>query len=189
MATSVSLSGLEHAFARLAPRERLLVQIAAGLVAVLLVGAFLYQVGAVQSGLESRIRAKELQLREIQGLRKAFLEIRGATEAVTSHDPNRSTNWLYSTLEPLVVKTVSRERLSKMAPSSKAIGDRYVEDSVEIVLSSVTLQQTTALLYEIESFPTPLRVSRLQMRKRANDSYQFDVTMAVSSLKAAEVAG
>ncbi len=189
MATFPSLSSLEHAFARLAPRERLLVEIAAGLVAVLLVGGFLYEVGAVQSGLESRIRAKESQLREIQGLRNAFLEIRRATEAVTSHDPNRSTNWLYSALEPLVVKTVSRERLSKMAPSSKAIGDQYVEDSVEIVLSGITLQQATALLYEIESFPTPLRVSRLQMRKRANDPHQFEVTVAVSSLKAAEAAG
>jgi hypothetical protein len=80
---------------------------------------------------------------------------------------------------------VTREKILAMAPSSKTIGNEFVEDSVEMRLSGVTLQQVVGLLFEVENAPAPLRVSRIQMKKRLNEQYNFDVTVVVSAIKSA----
>jgi hypothetical protein len=72
-----------------------------------------------------------------------------------------------------------------MAPSSKTIGDQYVEESVNVQLVGITLAQTVSLFYEIEQSASPIHVSRLQMKKRVTDPYQFDLSFSVSSIKTA----
>ena len=108
-----------------------------------------------------------------------------APEALLAKDAGRAPNWLYSTLDGLVTKSVSRDKVSSMAPSSKTIGDQYVEDSVNVQLVGVTLQQAVGLLHEIEQSATPIHVSRLVLKKRVADPYQFDLTFSVSTIKTA----
>jgi hypothetical protein len=188
MAMNFSLDAVQHAYARLAPRERVFV-VAAGIAlgATLLFG-IVYQLSAAKTSLRDRIHGKERQIEEIQRVRDSYLKLRASLDAVTSRDPQHNTNWLYSTLDSLVSKTVSRDKISKMSPASKPIGDQYVEDSVDIVLSSVTLEQVVALLVEVENQEAPLSVSRLDLKKRVADPYQFDVTLTVASLRAASAA-
>ncbi|MGH7898580.1 MAG: hypothetical protein ACREQQ_11545 [Candidatus Binatia bacterium] len=180
----ISLANLQHTLARLAPRERMFVTVAAGALAAFLVFLMIYQTQKAKTNLRERIAAKQRQLDTVQSLRSSYLELKRQTDALTSHDTNRDTNWLYSTLDGLVAKTVSREKVQAMAPSVTKVGDQYVEESVNVQLLGITLQQMIGLLHEIEQSPTPLRISRLQMKKRP-DPQQFDVTFAVSSIKTA----
>jgi len=179
------LADLQHVYARLAPRERLFV--AVGATVFLLVVAFVGIRGAesAKTRLRSGIEAKQRQLERVQQLRVEYLELKHQAEELTAQNADRSPNWLYSTLEGLLKKNFSREKIRSMDPSSKPIGDRYVEDSVNAEVLAVTLPQIVALLYEIEQFPEPMHVSRLQVRKRVSDVYQFDVVLSVSSVKVA----
>lgn len=181
----LSLANLQHAYARLAPRERLFVAVGAS--AFVLVAALLTIRGSqsVKSSLRLGIVAKQRQLEQVQALRTQYLALKHQADELTAKNGDRSANWLYSTLEGLIKKTVSREKVHSMDPSSKTVGDRYVEDSVNVELLGITLPQTVSLLYDIERSEVPIHVSRLQMKKRVADSYQFDVTLAVSSVKAA----
>ena len=49
----------------------------------------------------------------------------------------------------------------------------------------MTLQQAVGLLHEIEQSATPIHVSRLVLKKRVADPYQFDLTFSVSTIKTA----
>jgi hypothetical protein len=181
-----SLSAITHAYARLAPRERQLVQLAAavtGLLVVYLAGSWYH---SAKLDLRTKIAAKERQLAEVQDLRLKYLLLKHQTDAVGAASGKRPENFsLFSFLDGVGTKTVTREKILSMSPSSKTVGDQFVEESVVMKIQGVPLQQIVGLLYEIENAPTPLAVSRLQMKKRFNDVYNFDVTLVVSSVKTA----
>lgn len=181
---NISLAPVQHAYARLAPRERLFVTTAAVATAVVLGWLCVRGIESAKSTLESGIAAKRRQLATLQSLRGQYLEAKRQTDEMLAKSASQPPNWLYPTLEGLIKKTIPREKIRSMDPSSKAAGDRYVEDSVAVEINGVTLPQTVALLYDIEQASAPMHVSRLQMKKRVADPYQFDVTFAVSSIKA-----
>jgi len=180
-----SLAAVQHAYARLAPRERLFVATGGGVFLAFIVFLVVYQCQAAKDGLRQRIVAKEHQLEKVQALSATYQDLKRQTAALIAKEEGRAPNWLYSTLDGLVAKNLSRDKVSSMAPSSKTIGDQYVEESVNVQLVGITLAQTVALLYEIEQSPSPIHVSRLQMKKRVADPYQFDVNFLVSNVKTA----
>jgi Type II secretion system (T2SS), protein M len=180
-----SLANLQHAYARLAPRERLFVAVGAAALSLVVAFLVIHGVESAKARLRGGIDAKERQLERVQALRAEYLELKQRADDLTAKNADRSPNWLYSTLEPLLKKNLSRDKIHSMDPSSKPIGDQYVEDSVNVEVLGVTLPQIVALLYEVEQSPDPMHVSRLQMKKRVSGPYEFDVVFSVSSIKAA----
>ena len=180
----LSLDYLRHAYARLAPRERNFVLAGAAATIAVVLFLVLHGLGGAKQSLRQGIVAKQRQLSQIQTLRAQYGELKRQTDELTAKSAERSPSGLYALLEGLVTKTVTRDKIRSMDPSSKTIGDRYVEDSINVELLGITLQQTVALLYEVEHTTTPIHVSRLTMKKRVSDPYQFDVVFTVSSVKA-----
>lgn len=180
----LSFANVQHAYARLAPRERSFVVAGAGAALAVVLFLVLHGLAGAKETLRQGIAAKERQLVKMQTLRAQYAELKRQTDELTAKSAERSPSGLYATLEGLVTKTVTREKIRSMDPSSKTIGDRYVEDSINVELLGITLAQTVALLYEIEQATTPIHVSRLTMKKRVSDPYQFDVVFTVSSVKA-----
>jgi type II secretory pathway component PulM len=181
----ISLSHLHHALARLAPRERLLVGAAAAIFSLVVAVATIRAVQSAKAGLRARIEGKQHQLERVQALRAEYLELKRRADDLTAKSSDQSASWLYATLEALLKKNLSREKIHSMDPSSKTIGDRYVEDSVKVEVLGVTLPQIVALLYGIEHSSKPMHVSQLQVKKRVSDPYQFDVQLSVSTVKVA----
>ena len=184
MKLSFSFANVQHAYARLAPRERSFVLAGVGTTVVLVVFFVVQGMYASKERLRLGIAAKQRQIGQMQALRAQYLELRRQTDEMTAKSADRSPSGLYATLESLVTKTVSREKIRSMNPSSKPLGDRYIEDSVNVELLGITLQQTVSLLYEINQATMPIHVSALKMTKRVSDPYQFDVVFTVSSVKA-----
>ena len=180
-----SFANVQHAYARLAPRERVFVAVGAAVFAGFLVFLVVFECQSAKSSLRQRIATKERQLEKVQTLSATYLELRRQAEALTAKEVGRAPNWLYSTLDGLVAKNVSRDKVTSMAPSSKTIGEQYAEESVNVQIVGITLAQTVSLFYEIEQSPSPIHVSRLQMKKRVSDPYQFDLSFSVSSIKTA----
>ena len=180
----LSFANVQHAYARLAPRERSFVLAGAAASLVVVVFLVVHSLSGAKATLRQGIVAKQRQLEQIQAMRSQYAELKRQTDELTAKSGDQSPSGLYATLEGLVTKTLSRDKIRSMDPSSKTIGDRYVEDSINVELLGITLQQTVGLLYEIEQATTPIHVSRLQMKKRVSDPYQFDVVFTVSSVKA-----
>jgi hypothetical protein len=99
----VSLSQLQHAFGRLAPRERLLVGVAATIFSLVVTVATIHAVQSAKARLRARIEAKEHQLERVQALRAEYLELKRRAEELTAKNADQSASWLYANLEVLGV--------------------------------------------------------------------------------------
>ena len=172
---------------RLAPRERVLVGVSAVLVVVILLYSFVWD--PLQSSRElltRRISTKEKDLSEIQRERDMYLDLKRRLEAnqtaTSVTDPNFN---LFAYLQTAISQAVSKEHITSMNPSNKNVGTEYQEVMVEIKLQQISLPQIVDLVYRVEKGENPLRFSRLQIKKRTNDIWNFDVVATVSLLKAA----
>lgn len=173
-------------FERLAPRERLLVAVA--VLSMVLISLYSFVWEPVQSSRElttRRIVTKEKDLREIVKQRDVYLDLLRRLEAnkaaIAPSDPSFS---LFSYLDNTIAQAVGREHVTSMNPSTKNIGNDYQEDLVEVKLTQINLAQLVDLLYHVEKGDRQLRFSRLQIKKRYNDNFNFDVIATVSLLKA-----
>jgi hypothetical protein len=177
---------LFDSFGRLAPRERLLVGLAALSVVGISLYSFVWDPVQTNSELtERRIKAKTDDLRAILRQRDVYLDLLRRLEAnqaaISPTDPNFS---LFAYLDNTIGQAVGREHVTSMNPSTKNIGTDYQEDAVEIKLTQINLGQLVDLLYRVEKGDRQLRFSRLTIKKRYNDKFNFDVTATVSLLKA-----
>jgi hypothetical protein len=175
-------------YARLAPRERLLV----GALIVVVVGIGIYSVvweplQVSREQLERRIEKTSRDLKDIQSTRDEYYRLARSVEAnqasISKEDPDFN---LFSYLQNTVTQAVSRDRITSMNPTTQDVNEEFQKELVEIKLTQINLEQLVAIVYSIEKGEHPLRFSRLQVKKRRDDIYNFDVTATVSLLKAAK---
>lgn len=174
-------------FNRLAPRERLMLVFALVTLVVLSLYSFVWDpLQTNQEQLLRRIASKEKELTAVQLQRDQFLMLARQMEANQSASSETDPNFnLLAYLQTTITQAVSKERILSMNPSNKSIGE-YQEQVVDIKLQQINLQQLTDLLYRVEKGEHPLRFSRLNIKKRFNDIYNFDVAATVSILKSAD---
>ncbi len=179
------------AYQRLSSRERLLVGLAGG--ALLVIGLWTLLWEPLQDGqlqLARRIQTRQRDLVEMQHMRETYLDLLNQFELrqriIEKADPAFS---LFPHIEATVGQVVGREKITSMNPQHKELAGTYREESVELKLAGITLEQLTDLVYRIEKSPQPLRVTRLQVKKRAREPQSFDVTATVSMLRALAARG
>jgi hypothetical protein len=174
-------------YQRLSPRERLLVGLAGGALLVIALYTLLWE--PLEEGrlaLARRIQVKNNELQEMQHMREVYLELLNQFELrqkiIDRADPKFS---LFPHIEATVGQVVGRDKIASMNPQNKELGGgAYREESVEIKLTGVTLEQLTDMMYKIEKSPQPLRFTRMQVKKRVREPSTFDVTATVSMLRA-----
>ena len=175
------------AYQRLSARERLLVGLAGGAVLVVLLYTLIWE--PLEEGrltLARRINVKKDELAQMQHMRETYLDLLNQFELrqkiIEKADPKFS---LFPHIEATVGQVVGREKITSMNPQNKDLaGGAYREESVELKLTAVTLEQLSDLMYKIEKSPQPLRVTRLQIKKRPREPQTFDVVATVSMLRA-----
>lgn len=176
-------------FDRLAPRERLLLGLA--LLSVVLIGGYTFLWDPLQSGgalLSRKITAREKDLVEMQRLHDHYLDLLRQLEAnqwVFEVDPSFN---LLGYLQNVVSQAVTREKITSLNPTTRprAEAPEFIEELVEIKLTTLALPQIVDLMYRVEKGDHPLRFSRILIKKRFNDPHNFDVNAAVSVLKPVE---
>lgn len=169
---------------RLSPRERLLVGGALAVTAALLLWWFASALHDHRRVLEAQIAAAERDLAEIVTMRDRYLRLRADGEAarrrLASGGPDFS---LFSHLESVGREVVGQEHIASMNPSTRGISDDLQEEDVEMRLSGVSLRHLTELLYRVEKSDLPLLVSRIQLKKRYDESALFDATVLIGRLR------
>lgn len=177
-------------FAGLAPRERALLGVLGIVAPLLLVYAFIWDpLQQRHEVLAREITRAERNLVEIERLRGSYLEtlrrIEANQAAISQSDEKFN---LFSYVQGTVQRAISADRISSMNPSTKEVNKDFVEERVEIKINQIPIDALVDLIYRIEKGTTPLRFSRLQVKKRKDETFTFDVTATVSLLKAATAA-
>jgi general secretion pathway protein M len=171
---------------RLAPRERVLVGVAA--ISVLVISLYSFVWDPLQTSRElllRKIAARQKDLSEVQRERDMYLDLSRRLEANQTNIAGSDQDFnLFAYLQTAISQAVSKEHIASMNPSNKSVGE-FQEQLVEIKLQQISLPQIVDLVYRVEKGEHPLRFSRLQIKKRINDIWNFDVAATVSLLKAA----
>jgi general secretion pathway protein M len=170
------------AFAGLAPRERLLIGVAGGLLAIALV--YLVIVGPILAAAErseQRLATVDQQLRVMQRMRREYDDVQFRLSDVERRIRSGSRGNLRTALEALARQATVK--VESMEPQASPANDSYRETKVEVGLRGVTLAQTVNYLHQIESSEQVLSVKALRIRTRPDQPELLDVTFTVSSFE------
>lgn len=176
------LGRLRTAYANLAPRERLLVTGAGGLLLIALVWLLLVSpVLALAENTEQRAVTADQQLRVMQRLRRDFDQIHGRLAEVERRIAEEPQGNLRTTLES--IGSAAGIQVDRMEPQASPSHELYRETKVEVGLKNVTLAQMVDYLHRIESAPQVLSIKSLRVRTRSDSPGMLDVTFDVSSFE------
>jgi len=162
-------------YINLSKREKLIVS--AGIV---FVGLFILFAGIImplmnyRTDLSKSIKSKDAQLQRIYEVSSGIKAIEKVSKAGRSAPDTGFT--LFGFLEELASKQGVNERIEYMKPISDA-GDSSKE-SVEVKIRGIHQEDLIGLLYGIESYKTPLRIKRVNIRRVEKDKI-LDVTFQV----------
>ena len=176
------IARLRNAFTALAPREKLLVGSAGGLIllALLYVAVVNPLLGAIaRTG--SRREASEQELRVMTRLRQEYDGLQGRLSDVERRIQQSPRGNVRTTLENLARD--ASVPIESMEPQAAPPGDKYRESKVEVTLEQVNLVQTINYLHAIEKSDQVLSVKSLRLRKRPDNPELLDVTFTVSSFE------
>ncbi len=169
----------------LAPRERILVAGAGGVVAIaiLLLGVINPVLAAADRASQRRVAAEQ-QLQAITRLAAEYDRLGARLGAVEERiRTNREKSNLRSLLESLASQ--SQVRIASMEERQAGRNDHYTETKLEVNLKGVTLGQTVRYLHNIESANRQLSVKSLRIKSQQGAEARLDVTFSVSSFEPA----
>ncbi len=178
------LDRLRNALASLAPRERLILAAAGGLLllTVLWLAVAMPAIASIRNA-EERVTAAERDLASAGRLQTTLGEIQGRLGAVEQRIREGPKGNIFTTLEDLARQ--SAVKVESMEPQAAPAQEHYKETKVQVVLKQVTLAQAVAFLHGVESSQQLLSVKSLRIRTRAEQKEELlDVTFTVSSFEA-----
>jgi general secretion pathway protein M len=178
------IARLRAAFLGLAPRERMLVGSAGGLLALALLYVAVVNplLGAIARAGDRR-DAAEQEARVMVRLRREYDSLQSRLASVEQKIQNSTRGNLRSTLESLASQ--ASVKVESMEPQAAAPGEGYRESKVEVTLENVNLAQTVNYLHQIEASPQVLSIKSLRIRARKDKPDLLDVTFTVSSFEPA----
>jgi general secretion pathway protein M len=171
----------------LARRERRLVL--AGVALLALVGLYLFLVEPLlnrRADLDRLIEQKQREYAEVVKLADEYRQARGRLDELTARLSRAGREFqLLSFLEGLTVRNGVRDRISYMRPGQPAAVGRFREQTVEMRLERVTINDLTRFLVQLSEAPQGLRVKRLSVTRRYDDANRLDVVMQVAAYQLA----
>ena len=172
-------------YQKLEPRERILVQIAAGLVGVFLLYNLIYMpIVDLSSGLQDKIVQRQQDLAEVRRLAANYAQIKADLASAERHTVPLGKDFsLFSVIEASMTKSVGREKIGSITPGSdRKLTDGFTEYSVQLKLDNVNLAQLVDALYGINALSMPIGVSNIRIQRRTQDSHSYDVDLTCVAL-------
>ncbi len=172
-------------YLKLEPRERILVQIAAGLVGVLLAYNLIYRpITGIPGALRTRVEQRERDLADVRRMTASYQQLKsdlGAAEGAAV--PAGKDFSLFSEVESTLTKSIGREKIASITPSTdRKLSEGLTQYSVELKLSNLSLAQVVDTLHGIRSLSVPVSVASLRIQRRSQDSHTYDVDMTCVAL-------
>jgi type II secretory pathway component PulM len=171
-------------YQKLEPRERILVQIAGGLLGIFLIYNLIYTpIVDLSSGLQDKIAERQHDLAEVRRLAGTYAQLKvNLAKAEQRTVPGKDFS-LFSVIEASMTKSVGRDKIGSITPGSdRKLSDGFTEFSVQLKLANVNLAQLVDALYGINSLPEPIGVSNIRIQRRTPDTHSYDVDLTCVAL-------
>ena len=163
-------------------REKVLVVCAA--VAIILALVYTLAIDpllANSTRLDRQIRKAQQELKTLHAHRREYLQRQLVLDRINTQIKQRANFSIFSRLEELARNTGTRDKILHMRPTASSPSEAYEEESVEIKMEGVTLEELQTYLYEIEQSPQFLKIKRLSIKPRLNNRQLLSVTFRVST--------
>lgn len=172
-------------YQKLEPRERILVQIAGGLIAIFLIYNLVYMpIVDLSSGLQDKIVQRQQDLNEVRHLAVRYSQLKSELANAERQTVPLGKNFsLFSVVEDSMSKTVGHEKIGSITPGSdRKLADGFTEYSVQLKLDNVNLSQLVDALYGINTLQMPIGVSNIRIQRRTQDPHSYDVDLTCVAL-------
>ena len=172
-------------YEKLEQRERILVQIAAGLLGILLAYNLIYSpIVDLGSGLEDKITQRQRDLAEVRKLAGTYAQLKADLASAEKRTVPLGKDFsLFSVVESSMTKSVGRAKIGSITPGAdKKLSDGFTEYSVQLKLANVSLAQVVDALYGINSLSMPVGVSNIRIQRRTQDTHSYDVDLTCVAL-------
>ena len=170
---------------KLEKRERLLVQIAAGLFALFMLYSLIYSpIADYVEGLDERIATREHDLAGVQRLVDTYATVKADLNAVQHNTvPGGKDFSLFSVVEASFSKSLGHEKIASITPQAdRNLPDGLVQYSVQLKLNDVSLAQIVDALYAVRTLPMPVGIGNLRIQRRMQNTHSFDVDLTCVAL-------
>lgn len=168
----------------LSQRERSMVTGGAVALALLLIifGVILPYNNAMDR-LDKKIASRKVQLQEVRQLQVDYLGLKQQAGRLKRQFAKSGGTSAVTFLEEASGRIGGRENLVLMRPlPAKTEGQLKIE-TTEFKLERLDLAQAVRILREIEQAQPPMRVDRLHLKQRFDDSSQLDMSATVSAAR------
>lgn len=184
MATLGNLQGsLSNSLSTLSQRERRMVLVAAGAVAVFVVFMVSLSFSNTADAIRRRTAAKVVRLDEVQQLASGYREQKAAQEALERQLAGSNVR-LISLLEEKAKQTGLELPSINPRPDAALENPRIIESGVEVTLTDVKLNRLVEFLTALEAGPGIVKVKYLRLEPRvANETVTAWLTIATYHLK------
>jgi hypothetical protein len=171
-------------YQKLEPRERVLVQIAAALVALFIGFNLIYlPIRDTLVGLGDRIQERQHDAVEVARMMRTYQRLRIDLATMRTRTVAASGDFsLFSVVEQALTRAPGKDKIGSITPAEKTIPGGMTEYSVELKLNALSLPQVVDTLYGLSSLNVPVTVSTLHVTRRSQDSHTFDVEMTCVAL-------
>ena len=131
--------------------------------------------------LDKQIVAAQRDLQEIQKLQQDYQRQKSILDRLNSQLKRQKNFSMFSRLEELAKQTDTRSKILHIKPMVSTPNDAYEEESVEIKMEEVTLEQLVQYLFQIENSPQFMKIKRLSIRPRLDNRQLLSVVFRVST--------
>jgi len=167
---------------QLQPRERLFL---GGGVAVLVL--FLFFKVAIDplfkhaADLDRQIVTARRQLAELRTMQQEYQRQKSVVDTINTQLKKQQNFANFSSLEEFAGQTGIRNKILYMKPTVSTPSEVYNEESVEIKMEGVTLDQLVRYLHQVENSPQLLKIKRLEIKPRFDNRQILTATFRVSA--------
>ena len=129
------------------------------------------------------------QLHELRTMQQEYQHQKSVLESINSQLKKQPNFAIFSHLEELAGQTGIRSKIVHMKPTVSTPSEVYHEESVEVRMEGVTLEQLVRYLHQVESSPQLLKIKRLEMKPRFDNRQIITATFRVSAFTLKEGSG
>ena len=166
----------------LQPRERLFLGGAgATLVLFLIFKIAIDPLFKHSADLERQIVTARRQLTELRILQQEYQRQKNVVDSINSQLKRQQNFAIFSRLEEFAGQTGIRNKILYMKPTVSTPSEVYNEESVEIKMEGVTLEQLVRYLHQVENSPQLLKIKRLEIKPRFDNRQILTATFRVSA--------
>jgi len=167
---------------QLQPRERLFLGGGgAVLVLFLLFKVAIDPVFKHSADLDRQIVTARHQLVELRTMQQEYQRQKNVVDTINNQLKKQQNFAIFSRLEEFAGQTGIRNKILYMKPTVSTPSEVYNEESVEIKMEGVTLEQLVRYLHQVENSPQLLKIKRLEIKPRFDNRQILTATFRVSA--------